>query len=261
MSESGSFLEQRIKLMLTKRNKWAGLSALVLVGASLGMAVFAAQVTPPRVAAPNAAGTVTLAPAVLDHYVGFYKISPISRVAVTRSGNGLVFDISGQAAAPKPVYAVPLGADRFAVQGEPAVAHFSMEGASQVTGMDVAMGGIKVLAAQRIDKVQSARIDAALAARIKAQKPFDGSTKALQRLLANPDSTAGMSAALARIQAQQKASRDQYLAELGPVQSYRFSGVDHFGADVYTVKHAYGTETVTLLLDPDGTLEMAFRHI
>lgn len=260
MCESGSFLEQRIRLMLMKPKKWAGLSALALVCVSLGMAVFAAQVTPPGGTAPGTEPAVTLTPAVLDRYVGFYKVSSISKVAVTRSGNGLIITISAQMAAPKPVYAVPLGADRFAMQGPPAVAHFIMDASGHAQRMVVDMHGHTVLDTQRIDATEAGRIDATLAERIRDKQPYPGSLKALKLLLSDPDDGAGMSRDLAEIRQQQKASREQYLAELGPVQSYTFTGVNRYGDDVYSVKHAHGTETISLVVDSDGTLARAFRH-
>lgn len=260
MSESGSFLEQRIKLMLTKRNKWAGVSALVLVCASLGMTVFAAQVTPPSGAAPEVKDAVTLPPVVLDRYVGFYKISAVSKVAVTRSGNGLVIAISAQMAAPRPFYAVPLGADRFAVQGQPTVVHFVMDAGGHAQRMVVETRGHVVLDTQRIDAADAGRIDAALAKRIHDEQPYPGSIKALKLLLRDPVDGAGMSKDLAEIRQQQRASREQYLAELGPVLSYTFTGVNQYGDDVYEVKHAHGAETIALVVDPDGSLARAFRH-
>jgi beta-lactamase regulating signal transducer with metallopeptidase domain len=260
MSESGSFLEQRIKLMLTKRNRSAGVSALVLVCASLGMTVFASQVTPPGGKAPAAETVVSLTPAVLDRYVGFYRISPISKVAVTRSGNGLIIAISAQMAAPKPLYAVPLGADRFAIQGQPAVAHFIMDDSGHAQRMVVAMHGHTVLDTQHIDAAEAGRIDVTLAERIRAKQPYPGSLKALQLLLRDPDDGVGMSKDLAQVRQKQKASREQYLAQLGPVQSYAFTGINKYGDDVYSVKHANGTETISLVVDPDGTLARAFRQ-
>lgn len=260
MSESASFLEQRIKLMLTKRNKWAGVSTLVLVFASLGMTVFAAQVTPPSGAAPGVKDAVTLPPTVLDRYVGFYKVSAISKVAVTRAGDGLTIAISAQMAAPKPFYAVPLGADRFAIQGQPAVAHFVMDASGHAQRMVLDTHGHAVLDTQRISATEAERIDAALAERIRAKLPYPGSEKALKLLLRDPVDGAGMSKDLAEVRQKQRASREQYLAGLGPVLSYTFTGVNQYGDDVYSVKHAHGTETIALVVDPDGTLARAFRH-
>jgi hypothetical protein len=246
--------------MLTKPKKWAGASALALAGVSLGMAVFAAQVTPPGGAAPEVKSAVTLTPAELDRYVGFYKVSAISKVAVTRSGDDLIIAISAQMAAPWPLYAVPLGADRFAVQGQAAVAHFVMDASGHAQRMVIDVHGHVVLDTQRIDAAEAGRIDAALAERIDADRPYPGSEKALKLLLRDPDNGAGMSKDLMDIRLKQKASRVQYLAELGPVQSYTFTGVNKYGDDVYSVKHANGTETISLVVDPDGTLARAFRH-
>lgn len=260
MSESRSFLEQRIKLMLTARSRWAGVSALVLVCASLGMTVFASQVTPPGGKAPAAENIVALTPAVLDRYVGFYKISPISKVAVTRSGNGLIIAISAQMAAPKPFYAVPLGADRFAIQGQPTVAHFVMDASGYAQRMVVDTRGHTVLDTPRIDASEAGRVDDALAERIRRKQPYPGSAKALKLLLRDPIDGTGMSKDLAEVRQKQRASRERYLAELGPVKSYTFTGVNQYGDDVYSVKHAHGTETISLVVDPDGSLARAFRH-
>lgn len=260
MSGSGSFLEQRIRLMLAKRNQWTGVSALVLVCASLGMTAFAAQVTPPSGAAPDIKDAVMLRPAVLDRYAGFYKVSAISKVAVTRSGNGLVIAISAQMAAPKPFYAVPLGADRFSIQGQPAMARFVMDAGGHAQRMIIEMNGRAVLDTRRVDAAEAGRIDAALAERIRAGQPYPGSQKALELLLRDPVDGAGMSKDLAEIRQEQRASREQYLAGLGPVQSYTFTGINQYGDDVYAVKHAHGTEIISLVVDSDGTLARAFRH-
>lgn len=260
MSEPGSFLEQRIRLMLAQPRKWAGVSALALVSVSVGMAAFATQMTPPGNTAPGTPKTITLTPAVLDRYVGFYKVSRLSRVRVTRQGDGLRIVITAQRPTPRPQYALPLGADRFAVQGSDAVVHFTMDTRGYAKRLDVVWKGHVVLEAPHIDKAEAARIDATLAARIKAQKPLPDSQKALKLLLSDPISGAGMSDGLARARAQQRASREKYLARLGPVRSYTFTGVSKFGDDVYTVRHAYGTETVELYVDHNGVLTWAYRY-
>lgn len=261
MSDSESFLELRIRHMLRKPRKWARASAAALACFSLGMAAFAAQVTPPDIGHQNGNAPIVLSSDVLDRYVGFYQINPISLVTVTRSGDGLTVSISGQIAAPKPLHIVPLGENRFAVEGmDTDTVHFIMDANGNASRLIATQDGRDILDQPRVDKAAADRINAALAARIKAQKPFPGSEKALRLLLSDPDSGAGMSDDLARIRAEQKASRERYLAELGPVQSYTFTGVGKFGSDTYLVKHQYGTETVLLVLDENGTLVSAFRH-
>ncbi|HUA81118.1 MAG TPA: M56 family metallopeptidase [Dyella sp.] len=260
MSDSVSFLEQRIRHMLRKPKKWARASAAAMVCVSLGMAAFAAQVTPPDANHQSANNTVVLSNDTLERYAGFYQISTISLVTITRAGNGLTLSISGQMAAPKPMHIVPLSEDKFAVEGINATVHFITNSDGRVLRLVARQNGRDVLDASRVDKATADRVNAAMAARIKAQKPFPGSEKALQLLLSDPDSGAGMSEDLARIRTEQKASREKYLAELGPVESYTFTGVNPFGYDSYLVKHEHGTETVLLTLDEKGTLITAFRH-
>lgn len=261
MSDSASFLELRIRHMLRKPNKWARASAAALVFVSLGMAVFATQVMPPDNRHRGINATVVLSSDTLDRYTGFYQISPISLISVTRAGNGLAVSVSGQMAAPKPYHIVPLSETRFAVEGMDATMHFITDANGYALRLVATLNksGRDFLDRPRIDKATADRISAALAARIKAQRPFPGSEKALQLFLSDSDSGAGMSPDLAWARNKQKAFREKYLAEIGPVESYTFTGVSKFGQDTYLVKRQHGTETVYLVVDPDGTLATAVR--
>ena len=69
-----------------------------------------------------------------------------------------------------------------------------------------------------------------------------------------------MSPELAFERRRQKAERETYLARIGAVRSWTFTGVNAFGADTYLVKRANGEETVMLVVDPDGTLATAVRY-
>jgi bla regulator protein blaR1 len=267
MSDSASFLELRIRHMLRKPKKWARVSAAALVCVSVGIAAVAAQVTPPE-------ASVVLSRDTLDRYAGFYQISPMSLISVTRAGNGLNVSVSGQLGVPKPFHLVPLGETQFISEGvnplgvnhgvgeqsTEATVDFITDAQGHVLRMVANQNGRVVLDELRIDKAAADRISAALAARIKAQKPFPGSEKALQLWLSDPDSGAGMSEGLAWVRAHNKASREKYLAELGPVESYTFTGVNEFGYDTYLVKHRNGTETAFLVVDQQGTLVSAARY-
>jgi beta-lactamase regulating signal transducer with metallopeptidase domain len=261
MSDSASFLELRIRHMLRKPSKWAQASAVALVGISLGMAIFAAQVIPPDTSHLGGHAAIVLSSAALDRYTGYYLVSPISAITVTRAGNGLAVSVSGQMAAPQPYHLVPLGKTRFAIQGMDATVHFVTDAHGYASRLVATRNkdGREFLDRPRTDKATADRINAALAARVKAQKPFPGSEKALQLFLSDPDGGAGMSNDLAWARNRQKASREKYLAEIGPVESYAFKGVSKFGQDTYLVKRQHGTETVYLVVDPDGTLATAVR--
>ncbi len=261
MSDSASFLELRIRQMLRRPGKWVRASTAMFLCLSIGMAVVAAQVTPPNASRPSTRSTMTPSPDVLDRYTGFYQVSPMSLVNVTQANGTLSVRISGQMAAPKPFQLVRVGNDQFAVQGNDALAvHFVMDASGRAMRLIATQAGRVILDRPRIDEATAHRIDDALAARIKAQKPFPGSEKALRLLLSDPDSGIGMSPELAWERQQQKVAREAYLARIGPVQSYAFTGVNEFGSDTYLVKRENGEETIMLVVDEDGTLANAVRY-
>jgi bla regulator protein blaR1 len=274
MSDSVSFLELRIRHMLRKPKKWARVSAAAMVCVSLGIAAFAAQVTPPDSGRRKANTPIVLSSEALDRYAGFYEISPLSLITVTREGNGLNVSVSGQLGIPKPFHVVPIGENQFASAGmnplgvslgtgqqdTDAIMHFVTDDHGNVVRLVANQNGRVALDQPRIAKPAADRISDALAARIKAQKPFPGSEKALQLWLSDPDSGAGMSESLAWVRTHNKASREKYLAELGPVESYTFLGVNKFGYDSYLVKHRNGTETAYLVVDEQGILVSAARY-
>ncbi|NII52963.1 M56 family metallopeptidase [Luteibacter sp. SG786] len=261
MSDSVSFLELRIRQMLRRPGKWVRGSTVALLCLSLGMAVFAAQVTPPNTLPLHALSMATPNRGLLDRYVGFYQISPISLVHVTQADGTLSVRITGQMAAPRPFPLVHVHDDRFAVRGNDALAvRFVTDTSGRAVRLIATQAGRVVLDRPRIDDATALRIDDALATRIKAQKPFPGSEKALRLLLGDPDNSVGMSPELARERREQKAARERYLSRIGPVRSYAFTGVNEFGSDTYLVHRQNGDETIMLVVDEDGTLANAVRY-
>lgn len=254
MSESRSFLEQRIRIMLSNPGKWARASAFVLISVSLGMAVFAAQVTPPATMTP-AAGTVAVSTDLLDAYAGFYKASDFSLVTVARKGGGLTVTPIGQLAAQGTIDIFALGDTRFALPALDATLEF-------VTGPDhlaktlvVRVHGDNVIMeAPRIDEAAADRIRDGLAARVRDQKPFPDSEKALKRMLSNAQGTEGMTALAARGAAAHRESLSKLFEFLGPVQSYRFEGVADYGWDIYDVQFEHGALQAFFQLDRNGLL-------
>jgi bla regulator protein BlaR1 len=274
MADSASFLEFRIRHMLREPRKWARVTATALVCVALGMAAFAAQVTPPDPGHRNSNASVVLSSDMLDRYVGFYQNDSLSLISVTRNGDGLDVSVSGEIGVPKPFHIVPIGTTEFAVQGDnpfgvsqfpgdkridPTV-HFVTDNQGRALRFVASQNGHVTFDQPRIDKANADRINEVLAARIKAQKPFPGSEKALRLLLSDPDSGAGMGDGLAWVRAHNKASREKFLAELGPVESYTFKGVTKFGSDDYLVKRKNATETVLLVVDEQGILVSALQY-
>src|SRR5690349_7381858 len=84
MSESKSFLEERIEHMIRKPVRWRRLGAATLASLSIALTALAAQVSPPNAETPApVAGKpakverkeITLDNAVLDRYVGSYTLA------------------------------------------------------------------------------------------------------------------------------------------------------------------------------------------
>jgi beta-lactamase regulating signal transducer with metallopeptidase domain len=270
MSESRSFLEQRIKIMLVKPKKWAGVSALALVCLSAGMVTFAAQVSPPNVSAPapvivpdhdNAGGGSRPAPVIVSDLkntsegVGDYQLAPYSVITVALNGTQLSVQLTGQ----RPLDVFPTDAGYFAAKSINVRIGFERDNHGQISELVLLQNG-RELHAPRISGAAASQIAQALSDRVRNQQPFLSSKKALELILADDDSGQGMSPELAQARARQKSQRENYLAQLGPVVNYHFSGVNSQGWDKYLVRHQQGTEDVAFVLDANGIIVGSMRH-
>ena len=255
MSESGSFLEQRIKIMLLKPRKWARLSALAMIGASVGMAAFAAQVTPPDAADTSAEHEVNVSPAVLAGYVGFYRFGPNAVMTVKLDGSQLSSRLTGQRFIP--IY--PSSNTEFFAKVVKAQLNFVVDAQGQTTTMEFYQNGHHISAA-RIDAATAQGIENALAARVSAQQPYPDSEQVLQIVLTQNPDAARLSPELAKAIREQKPMAESFLGKLGPVTSHEFIGVTPQGWDKYLVRHENGTEEVGFVLDANGTIYGAFRR-
>lgn len=254
MSESRSFLEQRIKIMLSKPKKWAGAFAFALVSVSLGMAVFAAQVTPPTPAEPAGKTAVSVDPGLLDAYAGFYKLSDYSLVTVERKGNGLTVAPIGQFLAQGTIDVTALSNTAFLIPSIDVTLDFVKGSEKQATSVNISEHGVLAIQAKRVDRATADRIREDLTARVKDQKPFPNSENALHLILTNSTSEKGMSHLSAKNFARQHDSIEKYYAVLGPVQSYKFEGVTDYGWDIYDVQYEHGAQQIFIQLDKDGVL-------
>jgi hypothetical protein len=255
MSESGSFLEQRIKLMLLKPGKWAQLSALAMIGVSLSMVAFAAQVTPPNGADASAAQAVIVSPTVLANYVGAYRFGPNSVMTVKLEGSQLSAQLTAQRFIP--IY--PKSKVDFFMKVVDAHLTFVVNAQGQSTAMEFYQNG-RHITAPRIDPAAAQVIQNALDTRVTAQQPYAGSEQALQIVLSQNPDAAGLSPQLAALIREQKPASDIYLAKLGPATTHEFIGVTPQGWDKYLVRHANGVEEVGFVLDAKGIIVGAFRH-
>ncbi|QWT19355.1 hypothetical protein KPL74_16610 [Bacillus sp. NP157] len=253
MSESKSFLEQRIRIMLMKPKKLAGAFAFVLVSVALGMAVFAAQVTPPARATAAANGTMAIDPALLDAYAGEYQLSDYSLVTVARKGDGLTVTPIGQFMAQGTIDAPTLSDSEFAIPSLDARLKFSKGASGQGSTMDVYIHNWPAATAHRVDDATASQVRRDLAARVKAQAAYPDSERALRQVLSNTDDPS-LTSPYSTSPPVDHASLRGYYAQLGPVESYRFEGVTNYGWDIYDVQHAHGAEQVFIQLDKKGLI-------
>jgi len=254
MSESRSFLERRIRIMLSTPRKWATAIAFALISVSLGLALFATQVMPPVAASAPSPAAISVKPELLDAYAGFYELSDYSLVTVARKGDGLTVLPIGQFVAQGTIDVAPVSETTFSIPSIDIALEFVKGAGDKASSISIREHGYPVAEAHRVHDATAQRIRDGLAQRVKEQKPFPDSEKALQLILSNtvPDIDTSPQA-----KARGAVLRDgaaKHLAFLGPVESYRFEGVTDYGWDIYDVQHKNGAQQVFIQLDRQGRL-------
>jgi len=102
MSEPRSLLEQRICNMLRKKTKYAHATAVALACLGIAFAVGAAEISPPNNDDPgkSAAQEGAVDSKILDGHVGFYQLNDHAVLTITRNGQQLNAQLTGQRAVP-----------------------------------------------------------------------------------------------------------------------------------------------------------------
>ena len=198
---------------------------------------------------PNAARTpppITLAPEILDRYVGHYKLAAYSMLTIMRDGTRLLSRTAFGVAE-----LVPLSELEFV--GSITQSHYTFVTDAQgtVTGLTSNQDGLEVTW-PRIDDATRDEIKAKLAARIQNKAPVPGSDAALRRLIeglrAGTPNYDEMSPALARACRRQLPQLQMTARFLGAIQSIEFQGVGSQGWDVYEVRRENGVVTWRIAL-------------
>ncbi len=226
-----------------------------MIGASVGVAAFAAQVTPPDSADAPAEHEVNVSPAVLANYAGIYRFGPYSVMTVKLDGSQLSGQLTGQRFVP---YQASSNSSFFVTQLNVHL-NFVVDTQGQTTAMEFYQNGHHVTA-PRIDAGTAQGILKVLDARVSAQQPYPDSEQVLQIVLTqNPDAPR-LSPDMAKLIREQKPAAEAFLSKLGPMTSHEFIGVTPQGWDKYLVRHENGTEEVGFVLDSNGTIVGAFRR-
>jgi bla regulator protein BlaR1 len=102
MAESGSLLEQRIRNMLRKKTRYAHATAVALACLGIAFAVGAAEISPPNNDDPGKSASQQSAvdTRILDGHVGFYQLSDNAVMTITRNGQQLNAQLTGQRSVP-----------------------------------------------------------------------------------------------------------------------------------------------------------------
>lgn len=258
MSESQSFLEKRIKIMITKPAKWWRLSAIAFGLASIGLVAVAAQVSPPNATpASNAAKEISLSVNELEQFTGYYKFSDTAVMTISRTGDQLLSQLTGQQA----IEIYPESATKFFVKVVDAQLSFIVNEHGLVTALVLHQNGAN-MNAPRIEAFEAEKINSTLAGKIKSQQPTPGSEDALRKLIATLGSESPDYSIMSELMA--KATKEQWFGlhsgakALGAIQSIRFDGVADDGWDLYEVKHQNGRSDWRIAISDDGIIVGAF---
>jgi bla regulator protein blaR1 len=255
MSEPRSFLEQRIRIMLTKPVSAWRLSAVFLATLSVGLVAVASQIDPPR----DAAGPTGDAPLfeiseqVLDRYTGHYRYADNAIVTVIRDGRQLIARFPSRPADPID----PQSATLFSFRNVDARLSFEVDQQGRTVAATLHQNGAETRM-QRVSATHAGEVASALAERVQKQIASPGSDAALRRLIdgiasGKPDYDA-MNQQLAAALRQDAGRLRTGLAALGKIRSIELLRVEAGGLDVYAVHHEHGTSQWSIGLDSSGTI-------
>jgi bla regulator protein BlaR1 len=258
MSESRSFLEQRIKIMVRKPNGWWKTSATLLGCMAVCLIAVAAQVSPPNSGTGDsqAQQVVSVDPAVYDGYVGEYKLNDTFVMSVFRDGNRLLTQVTGQPRAE----VFPTSNTEYFYKIAKAQITFQTDAQGHATALILHQNG-QTINAPRISDQAAQQIADAMNARVLRQAPNPGSEAALRKLYASllagaPDYD-DMRPRLAAATRQQLPRLEEGAQQLGPIVSVEFRGVGNQGWDVYDLHHEHGMSSWRIMLAADGKIEGA----
>lgn len=192
-------------------------------------------------------------PKLFDNYVGYYRLDPLKVFTVTRLGDRLFVQLTGQEFLP--VY--PESPSKFFYKGikVPAQISFATDPQGRATGLTLHQSGEEQFA-KRIEETEAKAVEEAFARRIKEPTPLPGSEAALRRQIEafqqGQPAYDQMSEALASVTRPQLATIQRHLAMMGTLQSVSFRGVGLGGRDVYEAKFENGMAICRIYMAEDG---------
>ena len=194
---------------------------------------------------------VTANTKVFDNYVGSYELAPNAILTVSRTGDELFTQLTGQ---PK-VQVFPEGERKFFLKVVDAQLTFDTDAQGKATQVVLHQNG-RDITAKRLDDAQATALSASLAKRFKDQTALPGSEAAVRRLVeelrTGQPKYELMTPSFADVTRQQLPQLRTIITQFGAVLSVMFKGVGQGGADIYEVKFERGSSEWRITLEPDG---------
>jgi hypothetical protein len=235
-------------------------AALVPLGA-LSAITIAHSAAPAR---PDVVAPIDAGPMRLDRYVGQFQINAASVLTVTRDGERLFAQSTGQAK----LRLFAIGDHAFVDELGDARVSFVTDGEGPAPAVvlsapsDGSRRGARIDAA-KADQIEAAfeRRNAEVADRFRDQTPVPGGKAALRQMIEDLSRSAPsyqrMSPYLADKMRRQLPEIQSVLGALGALESIFFRGVGPGGNDIYGVKFANGSGEFRIDLAADGTMKDA----
>ena len=203
---------------------------------------------------------VTIETKLFDNYVGSYQLAPNAIMAISRDGDRLFGQLTGQ---PK-AELFPEGERKFFLKVVDAQITFDTDAQGKATQLTLHQNGMD-MPAKRLDEAQAAALAAAVAKRFKDQTPAPGSEAALRRnieeLRLGQPKYELMGTGIADVTRQQLPQLKAAITQLGAVELVTFKGVGPGGADIYEVKFEHGSTEWRISMESDGKIgSVGFRQ-
>jgi bla regulator protein BlaR1 len=257
MSESKSFLEERIKLMVRKPAKWLHFATAALAALSLVLVAVAAQVEPPGtgMVVSGEHHEILVDTATLDRYTGFYRISSTDFFTITREGGHLTAQMPEQAAIR--IYPETTTKFFYPMEVTDTQIEFEINAQGEVTALVAHDHGVDSRC-RRIDAAKAQQIATNLAARVASQKPMPGSDATVNRLIAGIASGSPnyeeMYRPFADTMRKQLPETQAVLAKFGDVLSIEFLGLGDQGWQTYLIRQEHGVSQLRVGLNEKGII-------
>jgi len=265
MTEFRSSLADRVRIVVGEGGKRRPAVAAALGGLSLALLAVAAQVTPPNVAGAGSGEphALTLAPEVLDRYVGFYVRGSHAVVRISREGSRL---FRQRGTGPSLEIVAETETDFWQREDNSVHESFVMDKEGGGTGVVEHSDRPKFsYLLPRVDPAVAQQILARARIRSQSQAPLPGSEAALRRMVDGVregkciEEQAPWFKKLCE-ETIRDFQWDRLFASWGAVQSVRFLRVDDTGQDIYEVRQQHGRTEWSIYLDDYGLIQDADSH-